>query len=763
MNIKSKIKKYNGKFHPLVSIVIPVYNGSNYVREAIDSALAQTYDNIEIIVVNDGSTDNTEEIVKSYGNKLRYYSKKNGGTSTALNLGIKNMNGSYFSWLSHDDMYYPNKIERQIEELNRLSDKNTIIMSDLDGINENYEKTYITNYLSRINEYPLREKSYIFPILYNQTHGCTLLIPKVCFKVVGIFDENALVAQDFEFFYRAFSKFPHKLVSKILVTARDSSNRQGRRCNNGRILEYSNLFIKIIKKLSDSDIKLLAPNKLNFYLDMKNFFECAGYIKALKYIESKYISNLQISSYDLIGNKFNGYDLHNYLRHIGIDSKMLVLEKMSKDINTFSYDFFVKDAIKNLLQEKIFLDSNIIHLHLVHNILDLNYLPILSKLKPVILSQHDPFFLGGHCVHHCDCKKWQSHCKDCSYLSEEFSIKNDYSALNFELKKHAIQNSNLSTIVASKWMKNKVEKSPIWKDKTVYLLPIGVNQDIFRPMDENQAKKIFGIDENSIVLMFRTGPGSFKGLDIIKKALREIYCSKPIVLIAVGQKGTLGEFRKNFRIIEYDWITDDKFLSSLYQACDVFLMPSRQETFGMMAVEAMSCGKTVLSLDCNGSSLSEVINSPFCGLAVKENNYGNRLQELLNSKYELKERGYKSFVYAKRKYSKDMYIKKLVQIYKKTIKNFRSSNESKLVLEQLKKYVLSSSESNVKGDINGSLSENKSILYKLLPYHVKRRIKDLILLTFYKIDKVFPKSFRKRLKIKLVKINFVRKYLIKNE
>ena len=93
-------------FHPLVSIVIPVYNGSNFVREAIDSALAQTYDNVEIIVVNDGSTDEgkTREIALSYGDKIRYFEKPNGGVSSALNMGISNMQGQYFSWLSHDDM-----------------------------------------------------------------------------------------------------------------------------------------------------------------------------------------------------------------------------------------------------------------------------------------------------------------------------------------------------------------------------------------------------------------------------------------------------------------------------------------------------------------------------------------------------------------------------------------------------------------------------------------------------------------------------------
>ena len=67
-------------FNPKVSIVIPVYNGRNYMRDAIDSALAQTYKNIEVIVINDGSNDNgeTDKIAKSYGNRIRYFSKENG-------------------------------------------------------------------------------------------------------------------------------------------------------------------------------------------------------------------------------------------------------------------------------------------------------------------------------------------------------------------------------------------------------------------------------------------------------------------------------------------------------------------------------------------------------------------------------------------------------------------------------------------------------------------------------------------------------------
>ena len=124
--------------NPLVSIIIPVYNGSNYLKKAIDSALNQTYSNIEIIVVNDGSTDEgkTEQIAKSYGSKIRYIKKENGGVSSALNEGIREMKGTYFSWLSHDDEYCADKIEKQIESLKKVNNPRTVALCGTEFIDE---------------------------------------------------------------------------------------------------------------------------------------------------------------------------------------------------------------------------------------------------------------------------------------------------------------------------------------------------------------------------------------------------------------------------------------------------------------------------------------------------------------------------------------------------------------------------------------------------------------------------------------------------
>lgn len=272
------------KFHPLVSIVTPVYNGSNYLREAIDSALAQTYDNVEIIVVNDGSTDNTEEIAKSYGDKIRYFSKENGGAPTALNMGIENMRGEYFTWLSHDDIYKPYKIQREIEELAKLPNKNTVMLSNYDAIDENYKQIADYHVEDIIAAYPQREQSKYFHVLYSTMH-CCCLIPKKCFEQVGPFDPEWRIAHDHEMLHRLLSNCPSKLIPEALLTARSHPSSTGHTTRLRWNVEYSLLLISIMEKLTDEDILLMQPSKETFYLSMRNTLSAIGWTIGAEYAD----------------------------------------------------------------------------------------------------------------------------------------------------------------------------------------------------------------------------------------------------------------------------------------------------------------------------------------------------------------------------------------------------------------------------------------------------------------------------------------------
>ena len=204
-------------FNPKITIAIPVYNGSNFMRLAIDSAIAQTYKNKEILVINDGSTDNgeTEKIALSYGDKIRYIKKENGGVATALNLAIKQMKGEYLSWLSHDDIYKPYKLERQVEVLNNLEDKNTIIFSNVELIDEKGEIFCTTNYSNLLKHEELCQG--IYPVIKGSVNGCSLLITKNCFDKVGLFNEKLRTTNDYEMWLRLFKKFKSYLIEDLLI------------------------------------------------------------------------------------------------------------------------------------------------------------------------------------------------------------------------------------------------------------------------------------------------------------------------------------------------------------------------------------------------------------------------------------------------------------------------------------------------------------------------------------------------------------------
>ena len=103
---------------PLVSIIIPTYNDAKYILQAVNSALAQTYKNIEIIVVDDGSTDNTKELLKNL--KINYIFQENKGLSGARNTGMKLARGKYIALLDADDFYHLERLERQVNFLEKI-------------------------------------------------------------------------------------------------------------------------------------------------------------------------------------------------------------------------------------------------------------------------------------------------------------------------------------------------------------------------------------------------------------------------------------------------------------------------------------------------------------------------------------------------------------------------------------------------------------------------------------------------------------------
>lgn len=209
----------------LVSIIIPVYNGSNFLSKAIDSALNQTYRNIEIIVVNDGSKDEgaTEAIARSYGDSIHYFCKENGGVSSALNMGIEQMQGEYFSWLSHDDEYMPDKIEKELHALFQYNDKRLVALcrSKQIDINSALIRGSESKVIFPTNRIVQWDEALMALINEKCFNGCAFLIPKVVFEECGRFHEGLRFSQDMLMWMTMFiNKYNLVMVNECLVLSR---------------------------------------------------------------------------------------------------------------------------------------------------------------------------------------------------------------------------------------------------------------------------------------------------------------------------------------------------------------------------------------------------------------------------------------------------------------------------------------------------------------------------------------------------------------
>ena len=269
---------------PKVSIVIPVYNGSNYMRDAIGSALAQTYPNIEVIVVNDGSNDDglTDSIAKSYGNRIRYFKKENGGVATALNYGLHKMEGEYFAWLSHDDIYDHNKISNEVDILIRLDDKTTFLAGGYTVVSESNTKMYDVNLLNQYTKEELGRP--LFAVFRGGINGCATLIHKSHFDRVGHFDPSLPTTQDYDLWFRMLRGQKLYYYDGCYVRSRAHGEQGSKKFIDKHIEECNSLWIGMMASLTDKERTDIDGSPLLFYYNTARFLESStGYIEAIAY------------------------------------------------------------------------------------------------------------------------------------------------------------------------------------------------------------------------------------------------------------------------------------------------------------------------------------------------------------------------------------------------------------------------------------------------------------------------------------------------
>ena len=260
---------------PRVSIVIPVYNGANFLREAIDSALAQTYGDLEVLVVNDGSTDGgaTDAIAQSYGTRVRYLVQANGGVAAALNAGIRAMTGEYFSWLSHDDLYFPGKVAEQVARLGRAPES-AVLFSDYQFIDETGKPLGVKRFRGRASAMRVEL------LTGDPINGCTVLAPRRCLEAIGLFDVALRTIQDYDMWFRMAARFPFVHVPEVLVLSRLHSE-QGIRTIPTHYAETVRTLSRFVQELSVEEIRLVHRGPISlFYAHLALRLKLRGFDEA---------------------------------------------------------------------------------------------------------------------------------------------------------------------------------------------------------------------------------------------------------------------------------------------------------------------------------------------------------------------------------------------------------------------------------------------------------------------------------------------------
>ena len=401
---------------------------------------------------------------------------------------------------------------------------------------------------------------------------------------------------------------------------------------------------------------------------------------------------IEVNYTDLPGRIFNGYDLHLTLNQMGHVCNQIVKFKRSSDNSVkelesnsfleyslkyiedmFSMNNLLNIRGKQLMDQDCFNNADIVHYHILHNnMISLLDLPELINKKPSVWTIHDPWMITGNCVYPLECSKWLDGCYKCCNLNYKyFEMKEDKASEMWKIKEKIYKQLDVDLIVSTEFMKKYIQHSPLTMNfKKIHKIPFGVKVEEFEKVNRIEIRKKYNIGINEFVIGFRNEESPIKGCKYIYEALKELEFHKDVVIITVGSAILSDDIKNKFKVIELGWQDNDLVMKEFFSLCNVFLMPSLAESFGLMAIEAMAAMSTVVCF--KDTVLEEVTFAPECGVAVE---YGdsiklrNVVEHFIKYPEECTKRGIKGREVVKEYYQYKDYVMRHLNLYKEIMKN----------------------------------------------------------------------------------------------
>ena len=319
--------------------------------------------------------------------------------------------------------------------------------------------------------------------------------------------------------------------------------------------------------------------------------------------------------------------LHFSLRKAGIDSKILCVRetpesshikasKPSKIENILNYrtqKFTSRLGLEDVLnvnfrrikREQIYQEADIINFHRIPDVFSYLAVPSLTKNKPAVFTLHEMWSFTGHCRYSLDCQRWKIGCGKCPYLHLPPAIQRDGTRFQWKLKAWAYNRSNLTIVAPSNWMFDLAKQSMLNRFPINHIAH-GIDTDVYRPLDPGEARSVLNIPSDKKILMFAAQRFDrvrlLKGTDLLLKVLQILPKSlkAETVLLLLGEKGEDLADAVGMKTVNLGYVSDDHTKAMAYSVADLFLFPTRAETFGLVALESIACGTPVVSFRVGG-------------------------------------------------------------------------------------------------------------------------------------------------------------------
>ena len=399
---------------------------------------------------------------------------------------------------------------------------------------------------------------------------------------------------------------------------------------------------------------------------------------------------LQISYSDYAfggGGAIAMYRLYTGLKNLGVDCKILSSIKTldSEDSQCLPRKGRIENSLQRIIvpfglndihrvgafwikKHPFYQQADILNFHVLHSKF-FNYLaiPFLTKEKPAVWTFHDMWSFTGHCAYSYDCNRWKTGCGRCPSPEEFPSVRRDMTAIEWKLKHWVARHARLHIAAQSHWVVDMVKQS-LFQELPVSRIPSGLDTNLYQPCDPEQCRSILGIPPNKKILMF--GAVNLedvrKGGDLLLQALRQLPASlkKEVLLITIGEGGKKLSQAIDMEMLHYGYTSSDQLKVILYSAADIFVFPSRLETFGIVLQESMACGTPLVAFKTGG--VPDVVRPGITGYLAKTEDprdFCQGIVKLLEDQHLREQMGRHCRAISVQEYSLERYAQKYLEVY----------------------------------------------------------------------------------------------------